>query len=204
MSRPQPPDRLADPSRVTEEFVPAPELEEWLRATFIRDGELRNPDHQHLIAADFCCLWTSALNLRGGRGVAATAEMPNVAGPSWAKARARYQLTSWFGRVPTFILTFDALHWAAATDRGACALSEHELYHCGHRHDEFGSPKYTQDGDPVFYLRPHDVEEFIGVVRRYGPVLGQAADLVAAATARPLIVEERIEIACGTCGALMS
>jgi len=46
---------------------------------------------------------------------------------------------------------------------------EHELYHIVQSVDEFGAPKFNRDtGMPTLTLRGHDVEEFVGVVRRYG------------------------------------
>nr|WP_271894430.1 putative metallopeptidase [Phyllobacterium sp. IY22] len=49
---------------------------------------------------------------------------------------------------------------------------EHELYHAGQDRDSFGAPKFRKStGLPVFILRGHDIEEFIGVVRRYGQML---------------------------------
>jgi hypothetical protein len=44
-------------------FVPAPELETWLRSTFIDEGApLRNDDHFHLRFAHIGVLWTSIEN----------------------------------------------------------------------------------------------------------------------------------------------
>ena len=78
-------------------------------------------------------------------------------------------MTDWFGMVPDFIITINAAWWLQASDVEACALVEHELYHCAQDSDEYWAPKFNkQTGRPVFTIRGHDVEEYIGVVRRYG------------------------------------
>jgi hypothetical protein len=78
---------------------------------------------------------------------------------------------------------------------------EHELYHIAQRTDEFGAPAFTQDGYPKLGLRGHDVEEFVGIVRRYGAGAGagDTAKLVAAAQRDPEIGALNIAQACGTC-----
>ena len=49
-------------------------------------------------------------------------------------------------------------------------MLEHELYHIGVMRDEDGEIVYSDSsGLPKHYLAGHDVEEFIGVVKRYGP-----------------------------------
>jgi hypothetical protein len=56
--------------------------------------------------------------------------------------------------------------------------------------DEFGCPKFNrQTGLPVFGMIGHDVEEFVGIVRRYGAgsAAGRTRDLVAAAKKKPEI-----------------
>ena len=51
-------------------FVPAPELESWLRSTFMdEDAPLQNEDHAHLREASIGVLWTSIWNTRNGRRV---------------------------------------------------------------------------------------------------------------------------------------
>jgi len=87
-------------------FVPAPELESWLRSTFIEEGAtLQNEDHFHLRYAEIGVRWTSIDNSRHGRRVVGQAERgdPTAMG-RWAKARAELQVTEWFGEIPDFIL----------------------------------------------------------------------------------------------------
>jgi hypothetical protein len=53
-------------------FIPAPELETWLRSTFIEEGApLQNDGHFHLRLAQIGVLWTSIENARNGRRVVA-------------------------------------------------------------------------------------------------------------------------------------
>ncbi|WP_265733650.1 putative metallopeptidase, partial [Acinetobacter baumannii] len=50
-----------------------------------------------------------------------------------------------------------------------CALLEHELYHIGVERDEDGEMIFSSStGLPKHYLAGHDVEEFVGVTKRWG------------------------------------
>ena len=82
------------------------------------------------------------------------------------------------------------------------ALIEHELYHCGQQVDRYGQPMFTRDATPIWGMKGHDVEEFTGVVRRYGT--GGAhhktlREFVDAANAEPEVAQAAISAACGTC-----
>ncbi|MDV6320963.1 putative metallopeptidase, partial [Chromohalobacter sp. HP20-39] len=105
------------------------------------------------------------------------------------------QLAEWFGRVPAWLITLDAEYCANCSDAEFCALVEHELYHIGQETDAFGAPAFTKDGLPKLFLRGHDVEEFVGVVRRYGigDSNGMLAKLVSAANCTPEVA--RIDVA---------
>ena len=183
-------------------FVPAPDLIAWATDTFIRkDSPLHNPDHAHLEYATLGVLWTNVANARNGRAIVGQCEMgmPRGTMGRWSRARAERQILDWFGSVPDFILTFDASYAMQAKDPEFCALIEHELYHAGQDRDPFGAPKFTQDGRPVFGIRGHDIEEFIGVVARYGANASGVQEMVKAAKQRAQIAEVRISQACGTC-----
>jgi hypothetical protein len=84
------------------------------------------------------------------------------------------------------------------SDAEFCALIEHELYHIGHMKDAFGQPAFTRDGLPKIGMRGHDVEEFTGVVRRYG-ASEDVAKMVKAAQSTPEVAKLNIATACGTC-----
>ena len=60
-------------------------------------------------------------------------------------------------------------------------------------------PKFTQDGRPSFAIRGHDVEEFVGVVARYGATAAGVSEMVEAASRGPTIALADIAGVCGTC-----
>jgi Putative phage metallopeptidase len=159
LKRPAPPAGMIGPENFEgPTFLPAPELESWLRSTFIDEGApLQNDDHFHLRFAQIGVLWTSIE--KHGRRVVAQAERgaPTAMG-RWAKGRAELQICGWFGDIPDFILTFDVGYAAICSDAQWCALCEHELSHCGVERDAFGAPKFRKStGTPAFTLRGHDV-----------------------------------------------
>jgi hypothetical protein len=73
------------------------------------------------------------------------------------------------GYLPTFLIILSADWWAEATDTEREILVFHEALHCGHAHDQYGSPRFNrQTGEPVPCMVPHSLEEFHQVARRYG------------------------------------
>lgn len=199
MLRPQPPAEILDPTGPA--FAPCPDLAEWVASTFLDESSpLFNEEHSHLQAADIGYLWTSVPNARGGLAVIGQCElMPPAVMGKWARARAEQQINEWFGDMPDFVITLDALYCDQATDLQFMALVEHELSHAGQELDNYGAPKFTRDGRPKFGMRAHDVQEFVGVVRRYGAVGCNVQALVDAANQRPTIGHARIAAACGSC-----
>ena len=203
-ARPRPP---ADLVELTGRniFVPAPELWEWIADAYIDEiGYLFTPEHAHLLNAEVGCLWTNAENSRHGRRIVGMAEKlpgPPIGG-KWGRARADFQLTQWFADIPDFLLTFDGLYAEGVGDAEFCALVDHELYHCAQAEDEFGMPKFNKiTGDPSWAIHGHDVEEFVGVVRRFGIEAAgcTAVDFVMAAAQKPEIGPASVAHACGTC-----
>lgn len=201
--RPHPPEDLATLSdlEMADRFVPAPDLLAWIRATFLDEASpLFNIEHVHLRDADLGVLWTNCDNSKQMRAVIGQAElMPPMAMGKWQRARAIQQIKEWFDGMPDFLLTFSAPAAAGMDDPSFCALVEHELYHCGTKLDEFGMPKFKQDGTPAFAMRGHDVEEFVGVVARYGAEAAGVSAMVDAAKAGPTIGRASIAGVCGTC-----
>ncbi len=192
MQRPYPPSQLLDDT--AELIQPAPEIAAWLSATFLDAiSPLYNEDHAHLESAYIGCLWTNVANRRQMRDIAATAEVPLCNAGVWQKARHNYQLTQWFGEMPDFLLTFYAAYANECSNDQWCALVEHELYHCAQKVMPNGSTKWA--------MRGHDVEEFVGIVERYGvgAAAGATAALVAAAQSPPRISAAEIIGACGNC-----
>lgn len=203
--RPRPPGIFHDRLRVDPLFVPAPDLDEWARSSFIGPSSSHhNSDHDHLEFSSIGWLWTDEPNARHGMAVAAQAELatPPTMGGKWGRARWQQQVIEWFGQVPDFIVTVSVPIADSLGDTRFCALIEHELYHCGQARDEFGAPKFRRDtGKPVFAIRGHDVEEFVGVVRRYGSNAGagHTKQLVDAAMQTPAVCEAETAALCGTC-----
>ncbi len=196
--RPQPPETVMEP--YTERFEPSPEMRDWIIATFIDEsGELYNPDHAHLKDASFGVLWTNCDNSRNMRTIIGQAElMPPMAMGKWQRARTIQQIEEWFEQIPDFLLTFHAIAAESMNDTDFCALVEHELYHCAQKLDQYGMPKFGQDGRPSYCIKGHDVEEFIGVVARYGPTPA-VAEMIEVASNRPSVMLSDIRSACGTC-----
>lgn len=190
--RPWPPAQL-------DRFTPAPELLAWVdQAILASGGALHNPDHAHLVDADLAFLWAPRAFEKAGRTVLGQAEQVMFRAGGWQKARQEQQMVEWFGGVPEFLITLAADYCATCSDTEFCALVEHELYHVGRRTDEFGAPAFDKEGRPKLRIVGHDVEEFIGVVARYGPS-ADVQSLVAAAGAAPAVPRLNIARACGCC-----
>ena len=202
IARPMPPQFDIDDALSGLSFVPAPRLVDWMRATFIDEGApLENEDHFHLRYAQIGALWTNVAYGRNGRRIVGMAEFGTPPGMGkWRMARAEQQITQWFGSIPDFLLTFDADYASSVDHTTLCALIEHELYHCGQERDEFGMPKFKKNsGLPVFCMRGHDVEEFVGVVRRYGADAAGVRAMIEAAAEAPTVAPASIVQVCGTC-----
>lgn len=202
MGRPYPPTSLLDLSELSGfgiRLIPAPEVWEWLLAEILTDtGSIHNEDHTHLIDADIRVMWASAAFNKKGSTVVGQAEEVAFRAGGWQKARMEQQMTDWFGDVPAYIITLAADYCADCSDADFCALVEHELYHIAQAKDQYGAPKFTQDGLPKLEMRGHDVEEFVGVVRRYGASPDVQA-LVDAANSPAEVGKLNISRACGTC-----
>lgn len=192
--RPHPPASLLAEDRPL--FLPAPDVEQWLRKAFIEGGhETVNSDHSHLSMASIGVLWTNVPCARKMRDIAGTAELatPPMGGP-WARGRWLQQMQEWFVDLPDFLITLSAPYAAEASDAVWMALVEHELRHCT-------VIRFTRQGVPIFGMRGHDVEVFIGDVERYGMDATGTRKLVEAALSAPLISAEDIKAVCGYCAA---
>lgn len=181
-------------------LIPAGGVDEWLHAEILsEEGALHNPDHLHLLEADIVFMWASNAFAKKGRTVLGQCEEVMMRAGGWQKARMEQQMYEWFGRIPNFIITLAADYCAQCSDLEFCALVEHELYHIAQETDEFGAPKFYRDsGLPKLKLRGHDVEEFVGVVRRYG-ASHDVQQLVDAANRPAEVAHIDIARACGTC-----
>jgi hypothetical protein len=212
--RPWPPAGML--SSFDEEFEPSmrdqtianesPSLEYFVERTLLNpESKLYNPDHDHLGPARIGYLWTNAANSRKGVAVAGSAGIPKppTQMDKWGKARFNHQLRQWFGTDKLdFLITIDANYAKMVSDLAFVALLDHELYHCAQKKDEWGSPKFNKEtGLPIYGLLAHDVEEFVGIIRRYGAKAGagKTVEFVKAARKKPEIAEIDISSICGSC-----
>ena len=202
MGRPFPPFSLLELSELSDfglHLTPAPEVWEWLKTEILADtGSIHNKDHAHLLDADIRFMWASSSFEKQGRTVLGQAEQVAFRAGGWQKARMEQQMRDWFGEVPAFIITLAADYCAQCSDTDFCALIEHELYHIAQDTNQYGEPAFTKEGVPKLKLRGHDVEEFVGVVRRYGASPDGRA-LVDAANSPAEVGKLNIARACGTC-----
>ncbi|EPF66292.1 Prophage PssSM-02, Orf45 [Pseudomonas syringae pv. syringae SM] len=190
---------LSDLSDFGIRLVPAAEVWDWIQSVILADtGTIHNEDHSHLIDADIQVMWASSSFEKQGRRVLGQAEQVAFRAGGWQKARMEQQMRDWFGDIPDFIITLAADYCATCSDADFCALVEHELYHLAQATDQYGQPAFTKDGAPKLKLQGHDVEEFVGVVRRYGA--SPDVQLLVDAANKPAEVGKlNISRACGTC-----
>lgn len=144
-------------------------------------------------------MWASGSFAKSGRIVLGQCEQVMMRAGGWQKSRMEQQMHEWFGRIPKFIITLAADYCSQCSDLEFCALVEHELYHIAQATDDYGAPKFNKEtGMPVLKLRGHDVEEFVGVVRRYG-ASKDVQEMVDAANRPAEVAHVDVARACGTC-----
>lgn len=205
VQRPMPPKDLghfvgAYPIQV----APAHDLPLWVRETLLNaQSKLFNDDHSHLMEAmdyDIGFLWVSGSYVKAGRQILGQTEEVAFRCNVWQKARLEQQMREWFGFMyPSFIISLDADYCRACSDINFCALVEHEMYHITQELDKNGDLKFNKStGHPSLTIKGHDVEEFYGVVRRYG-ANQEVQRLVDIANQRPEIANIDIAHACGNC-----
>jgi hypothetical protein len=199
------------PENTEVKFIAAPEVGIWVCSTFLNtESELYNLEHEHLTDASIGFLWAFCENKRGGKQIIGTAEIFKPKGDRWVVERQKEHIRNLFfclepekttNGIPDFIITLDAEFCINADDASFCALVEHELYHCFYKTNEYGEPKFDEHGKRFWVLKSHDVEEFIGVVSRYGlgAVSKDVAKLVEAANKVPQISQATLAGVCGSC-----
>ena len=200
--RPRPPANLTNPEGLLSyiAIIPANEVYRWVSDNILMEsGHLYNPDHFHLHAADIAFMWASNAFDKRGHTVLGQCEEVMLRAGGWQKARMEQQMHEWFGRIPKFIITLAADYCEQCNALEFCALVEHELYHIAQATDDYGAPKFNKEtGMPVLKLRGHDVEEFVGVVRRYG-ASKDVQEMVDAANRPAEVAHIDVARACGTC-----
>lgn len=206
--RPFPPTDFIDQAEEEESIrlIPAPDLKQWAVKNYLTsDGQLYNPDHDHIAEildndeTFLAFAWASSAAVSKKCMVLGQCEkvMFNVGG--WKKARQEQQMRDWFGYIPVYLITIDASFCERANDREFCALIEHELYHIAVERDEDGDPIFSNmTGLPKHYLGGHDVEEFVGVVKRWG-ANKDIKRLVEVANNPPFVSDLDISKCCGNC-----
>lgn len=206
--RPFPPQDLIDKAEEDEaiRLAPAPDLMNWVITNFLTiGGPLHNPDHDHIAELihdneEFLAFaWASSACMAKKRMVLGQCEKVMFNQGGWKKARQEQQMRDWFGYVPVYLITIDASYCDQATDRDFCALIEHELYHIGVERDEDGDAIISEmTGLPKHYLAGHDVEEFVGVVKRWGAD-ESVKRLIEVAKQAPFVSDVNISKCCGNC-----
>lgn len=96
---------------------------------------------------------------------------------------------------PDFIIVVDCALWPEDE-----AEREHMVYHAlchiEQRTDEYGVPKFGENGRPMLRMRPHDIERFESELSRYGSVIESFdAEAGAYARARAEEAKRRIRVA---------
>jgi len=199
LNRPRPKQSFLEEFHPHISLTPANEIHEWVTEHILNEeGRLYNPDHFHLLEADIRFMWASSAFSKQGRTVLGQAEEVAMRAGGWQKSRMQQQMHDWFGEVPRFIITLARDYCSECSDLDFCAFVEHELYHIAQAQDEFGAPKFNKEGQPVLTMRGHDVEEFVGVVRRYG-ANADVQQLVEAASKPAEVAQLDVARACGTC-----
>ena len=148
---------------------------------------------------DIAVMWARSGFKKQGRQVIGTTEKVMINAGGWKKERQEEQYIQWFNYLPEYLITFDASYSMIANDVDFCALVEHELYHIAHKKDQWGTPSFNREtGMPKLAIQGHDVEEFTGVVRRYG-ASEDVKRMVEAANTRPELSRADVHYTCGTC-----
>jgi len=139
------------------------------------------PEHAHLVdhEIDLAFLFRCEPKEFGGRMVLGTVYEPKVQGG--LKDVFEWMISRLLGRLPRFLVVLDDGYWQECGARNREILVFHELTHCQQKLDRYGAPRFDLDGNPVYGLRAHDVEEFTSVVRRYGVWNDELREFIAAA-----------------------
>ena len=142
---------------------------------------MQMPEHRHLKDNEVSLGWLmrNGAKVKGGRVILGTVYRPQVQGE--LRDLFAWMLDSLLGFEPQFLVVLDAAYWSQATPRQREILVFHELSHIKQAENEFGAPKFTKTGEPIYTLRGHDVEEFTDVVARYGQWNDDIRAFVAAA-----------------------
>lgn len=125
-------------------------------------------EHKHFADAEIPVefLLRVAPKIKAGRMVLGTAMIPTVQG--LLKDLFEQLLGQFFGRMPLFLIVLDRDFWMEADAITRAALLEHEMMHIKQDVDKNGDLRFDRDGNPVFGIVGHDLEEFNYIVNKYG------------------------------------
>lgn len=139
-------------------------------------------EHRHLVEheVDLAFLFRCEEKIVGGKQVLGTVYEPTVQGA--LRDVFEWMIKRILGRLPRFLVVLDAGYWAECGAQRREILVFHELSHVKQKVDKYGTPRFDSDGNPVFGLRAHDIEEFTDVVARYGQWNDDIRAFVRAAT----------------------
>ncbi len=172
-------------------FVRDERMESFVHTEFAcRGGTFWDPEHAHLVDASMGVLWSNARHVVKGQEKAGQMELlpdPLAEPKTWSDARKRDWLAQMYGGDwPTFQMIISGVWAWRYDDREFLGLLDHELCHASIKRDEYGAPKFNDEtGEPIWSIRGHDVEQFIGTVARWGAASTGTAELVAASLVEP-------------------
>lgn len=170
-------------------FARAEALEDFTQRQFLeRSGIFFDPEHGHLANVSIGILWASSTHVDKGSVKAGTAQLVKRGEPTkWSEAIQQVFMHQMFGpTLPIFRITLHAPTWYRYNDRQRFALLDHELLHCAQATGLYGEPRFSsQTGQPVWRTRPHDSEQFVGTVERWGADASGVQSLVRAAARKP-------------------
>ncbi len=186
------------PPTLVQSFVPASRLRSWVTANILTPGgAIYNPDFADLQGLSIGFLWSGVKLEKGGARVLGTCELAESGigrlSDAWTKGKRKQQLSEWFEEPIDFLITLYAPFAEDANVASLLSVIEHELYHCG--------IKDWVKAKPILMIRRHDIEVFIGEVRRYGAAASMQpiAELVEAASRQPTIGMATLDGICGSC-----
>lgn len=183
-------------------FLPAAGMDTFVRATFFDpESPLFIEEHAILEQATFGYLWAAPEAQDRNRSIIGTAQLVRPPQKKWSTLRSWHQVFAWFGPID-YLITLSAPYCidSTASDAEVLALIDHELCHCCQAEKD-GVPLFNREtGVPIWGMRGHDVEQFVGVVDRWGAGPSGVVELVEAATRAPRFGEVDIRAVLGGCG----
>lgn len=117
---------------------------------------------------------------KNGRAILSEMALPRFQG-GLAPVATWLLATACGGATPDYLCVIDAPWWKAADPGRRAGLVHHALKHVGIARDREGEPRFDDDGNPVWALLAHDLEEFGDTVRRCGDWTGDVRSFTAAA-----------------------